>query len=143
MLWPRCAGRIARAEERTNDTAAVGNSLRVCTTTTACYSIRQPAFFRLVLFANQLKRIRRNLERIKRPRGSIPRVSPVALVVSDVVVVVVVLVVVVVENSYVLVQELETRRNVSRMKRANEQARSNLRPIGVPFCCFLNMFTRA
>lgn len=50
-------------------------------TTTARYSIRQqpganPAFFRLALFVNQLKRIRRNLERIKTPGGSIPRVSP-------------------------------------------------------------------
>lgn len=41
----------------------------------------QAAFFRLALFVNQLKRIRRNLERIKTPRGSIPRVSPVVFVV--------------------------------------------------------------
>lgn len=41
----------------------------------------QPAFFRLALFVNQLKRIRRNLERIKTPRGNIPRVSPIVVVV--------------------------------------------------------------
>lgn len=50
----------------------------------------QPAFFRLALFVNQLKRIRRNLERIKMPRGNIPRVSPVVVVVVVVVLVIVV-----------------------------------------------------
>lgn len=65
---------------------------------------REP-FFRLALFVNQLKRIRRNLERIKTPGGSIPRVSPVVVVVT-------------VENTRA--QELGTRRNASRADRRSD-----------------------
>jgi len=82
VLRPVCI-----AEERTNDTAA-----GAATCTPARHVIpsgnwpRQLAFFRLALFVNQLKRTRRNLERIKtRPAAArgIPRVSPVvAFVVS-------------------------------------------------------------
>jgi len=78
---------VCIAEERTNDTAA-----GAATCTPARHVIpsgnwpRQLAFFRLALFVNQLKRTRRNLERIKtRPAAArgIPRVSPVvAFVVS-------------------------------------------------------------
>lgn len=103
MRWRAGGGCIARAEERASDTERVTKSAYLVLPRRVI-SIRQqqpganPAFFRLELFVNQLKRIRRNLERIKTPGGSIPRVSPVVFVT--------------VENTRA--QELGTRRNASR-----------------------------
>lgn len=98
------SGGLYRARGGTNEWHGDGAGLPGTTTTR--YSIRQqpganPAFFRLALFVNQLKRIRRNLERIKTPGGSIPRVSPVVVLVT-------------VENTRA--QELGTRRNASRIE---------------------------
>lgn len=125
MLENRAVGKggMYRAREGTSDTAAKPVYLG---TSTARYSIRQQpganqAFFRLALFVNQLKRIRRNLERIKTPSGSIPRVS----------LVVVVVVVVTVENTRA--QELRTRRNASRTEwRTNHLAKKQICTLHVP-----------